>query len=352
MNFDVEEYVSANLDRAQPSASGKAGREYTAVCPSCEKWGKFYVNIQTGSFVCFSCEFRGRSIVWLISEVEGISQSEARSYVFRNSVKLRRKESTTSLLDRIAALRPHAIDWDEEVASEFQEFPPPPEFIPVWSAKRGWKLPKYLKERKIKSNTAKEWGMGYCNNGKYGSRLIIPFTCPNGTSWTARDMTKDGLKWPDGSEQPKYLNPSGADHKRLLIGWDVAPLAGDIVLCEGPLDAVKLWQHDLPALGLGGKVLHDEQRDILVENLHPDQAIIIMMDPEEKLAPELIATKLIVKFKNLYVASLPDGTDPGSSTRKQAHAAVDSAKKWTGERTGRLTAYLEKSRSSFESRFK
>ena len=350
MHFDIEEYVTERLTLAKPSASGSEGQEYTAECPSCGKSSKFYVNIASGRFVCFGCDFRGRSIVWLVSEVEGISTSEARAFIFRRSVKLRRAETTTTLLDRIAALRPQALDLDDLEESDLEDFPPPPEFRPVWNGKR-WSLPEFLKRRGIKSKTARAWGMGYCAKGKYGQRLIIPFECPNGRSYTARDMTEEGLTWADGSPQPKYLNPKGADHKRLFIGWNMAPLTGDIVLCEGPLDAVRLWQHGIPALALGGKVLHDEQRDMLVGNLSEDQAIIIMMDPEEALAPEEMAPKLAVHFKSLYIAKLPEGIDPGESTREQANNAVDRARKWTGGRGGLLAARLAKSRKTMSSRW-
>lgn len=339
MRFDIEDYVTANLVGVKESASGSDGQEYTAACPECEKSSKFYVNVTTGRFVCFACEFRGRNIIGLISAIERISYSEARAYVFKNSVELRRAESTTTLAEKIAAIRPHAVV--EEEGDDFQDFGLPERFRPVWSKKRGWNYPLYFKERKIKGETAKAWGLGWCKSGFYASRMVIPFECPNGRSWTARDMGT--------GQEPKYLNPKGADHRKLLIGWNMSPLVGDIVLVEGPLDAVRLWQHSIPALAVGGKELHEEQRDLLM-TLDPDQAIIIMLDPEEELAPEKVAPKLASHFKNLYVAKLPDGEDPGSATPRQVHAAIDGARKWTGDRSGKLAAMLKASRKSIENR--
>src|SRR6185503_1657735 len=141
--------------------------------------------------------------------------------------------------------------------------------------------------------TARAWGMGFVRSVSIvegrtlrGMRLVIPIDCPNGTSWTARAM--------DGAE-PKYFNPAGADHSRLLIGWNVARLTGDLVICEGPVDAVMLYQHDISALALGGKVLHDAQLAMLLA-LPAATAVTVMLDPEERTAPMEVARALSTHF--------------------------------------------------------
>lgn len=350
MQFDIDEYLQGALTRPKPSANN----ELTAECPSCGKWGKFYVNRESGRFVCFSCEFRGKSIVGLVAQLEGLDWSEARGFIFKRSVKFRRRETLISLKDRIALLRP-GRELEEDEPAKAVDYDLPKGVIPCYNAKSDtWKLPPYLKERKLKTRTIRAWGLGFSRTlwlefppeirdkpMFLKNRLFIPIVCPAGHSWTARDM--------DGDQIPKYMNPPGADHRRLLIGWNVARLTGDLVICEGPLDAIKLWQHDITALALGGKELHDEQLVQLME-LSPETAVTVMLDPEEKVAPTNVATRLSLHFKNIYVATLPDGVDPGSSTREEAHAAVDGARKWKGGRAPRLHALLEKSRESLASR--
>jgi DNA primase len=152
-----------------------------------------------------------------------------------------------------------------------------------------------------------------------------------------------------GEQLPKYLNPPGADHRRLLIGWNKARLTGDLVICEGPLDAVMLWQHEISALALGGKELHDEQLAQLM-TLSADTVITVMLDPEELKAPSDVAKRLAVHFKSIYLAKLPAGVDPGSSTRAEAYVAVEQASKWTGARTLTLSAALQSSRSALDLR--
>lgn len=346
--FDISDYLEGALKRPKDSANG----ELTAECPSCGKWGKFYVNRESGRYVCFSCEFRGKSIIGLVAQLEGLDWSEARGFVFKRAVKFRRRESMLSLSDRIRLIRPGA-EIDEDVAAGPVDFAMPKGVTPVWTEKGGWRLPPYLKDRGIKSKTAKAWGMGYVMGRLWlefagrdkpfclASRLMIPIECPAGRSWTGRDMDSGGI--------PKYLNPPGADHRRLLIGWSVARLTGDLVICEGPLDAVRLWQHDIAAVALGGKELHDEQLAMLTE-LSPESSVTVMLDPEEKLAPLNVAQRLSLHFKNIYMAKLPDGVDPGSSSREEAHEAVENSKKWAGGRSPRLAALLDKSRAAIDYR--
>lgn len=341
MKFDVEEYVTSNLGKAKAVQSGN-GSEMTATCPACDRYGGFYVNTETGAYLCNKCDFRSKSIVGLVAQVEGITWSEARGYIFKKSVKLRRKSDVFSLVDRVRALRIDAIDDDDEDEQVRVELPE--HYVSIFDAERNpkWKLPKYLKERGIKSKTCAAWGLGYCSRGKYADRLVIPIECPAGTSWTARAMSKD--VW-----GPKYLNPPGADHRRLLIGWHVARVTGDLILCEGPLDAVRLYQNDLPALALGGKELHDEQLGMLM-TLSSQAAITIMLDPEEEVAPYNLANRLSVHFEQIYIAKLPlklpsgEACDPGNAPRQWAHDAVDEAKRWTSSRSARLRAIVSRAR--------
>ena len=361
--FDILGYFESHLERLRPSASGKHEGEMTAVCPGCGKWGKFYANRITGRFGCFACDFRGRSIVALVSKVEDIDWSTAAAYVFRNSVELPRRESLLTLGERVRL----AGGRVEEAGRAPVDFDVPKKATPCWRDGR-WRLPRYLKERGLKSRTARAWGLAFCSalfvqlptreKPLYlKDRLFIPIECPAGRSWTARDMT--------GAQDPKYMNPPGADHSRLLIGWNMARLTGDLAIVEGPLDVMKWWQHDIPAVALGGKELHDAQLEQLMA-LSPETTITIALDPEEVAAPLKLAARLACHFRNIFIAKLPildckhcggrgrgctackgsgkDFVDPGASTRAQAHAALNNSRRWNGERLHAAKAALERSR--------
>lgn len=334
MAVDIADWVESKLERATKSA----GDEWTASCPRCDKWSTFYINAETGAFVCFACEFRGKSLVGVIAEVEGCSWAEAAAFLFKESVKFRRKGDIVTIRERARLLRSKEAEPEPPAV----DAPLPREFKPVFGPK-GWSFPGYLKQRRVKPSTAKRWGMGYCRVGKYAGRLIIPIVCPAGHSFTARDMI--------GDQEPKYLNPPAADHRRLLIGWNVAKLTGDFCIVEGPLDAVKMDQHGIPTLAVGGKVLHSEQLKMLF-SLSEQAAVTVLLDPEEATAPFDVASQLSVHFERIYIARLPMGTDPGDSTKSQAAAALERAARFKGARGARTSALLERSRARAADRFR
>lgn len=349
--FDIREYMEEKVAKAKHSA-GSHGAEITGNCPGCGRYGGFYVNVTSGRYLCNKCDLRGRNVAGLVAIIEGITDIEARAFIFRRSVEMRRRETVLSLRERLQAIRPHAGVQEAAIVT-YVDDALPGEFRPCYAQVKGkdvWALPAYLKERGIKSTTAKAWRLGFCRAGRFAGRLIIPAECPNGRSFTARDMTDD--------QMPKYLNPTGTDFRRLLIGWTHARLTGDLVICEGPLDAVKLYQHSVSAVALGGKELHDEQLSMLMA-LPTSTEVTIMLDPDETLAPIKVAARLSTHFETIYISKLEemDGPsergklDPGNCTSKEAYAALDAAVRWTGGRHSILRARLERSKKAAASRW-
>lgn len=330
--FDVEKYVFANLERVKKGSTG----QLSAVCPFCEKYGSFYIDEKTGDFICFKCDERGRHLVGIVACVEKLSWLEAKKFILKRLFETRRKETLPTLAQKIRDLREVGDTEEEEKIIEL-----PKEFIPVYK-KGKWKYPLYLKERGIKKKTAKTWGFGFCNRGRYRNRVIIPIKCPAGESFTSRDVT--------GLLKPKYLNPVCNFQSHLLLGWEFVDVKSDLVLVEGPLDAVMLWQYGIQALALGGKVLHQQQIKMLL-SCPNDTSITIMLDPEEKTAPFLVAKQLIFKFERVYVATLPDGVDPGSSTKEQALEACDDSILYRGDRNKIVGLKLDEFKKKLKRRY-
>lgn len=336
MIFDLEDWVSRYLPDLRVNSTGQA----VGACPFCEKSDRFYLAVtggKIGHYICHKCGERGRTPVYLIAHVEGITKREAMQRLMKAADMFRRREGTPA--DLLTALRTaRGLDPVEDDPVDFEL---PPQFIPIFDAKRKkkWKFPVYLKERGVKRETAKAWGLGFTRTGRYAGRLIIPVECPNGRSWTGRDMT--------GEQEPKYINPFGADHSRLLLGWDHTRLGEDICLVEGPLDAIKAWQAGVPALALMGKSISNEQAALL-HTKPADAAITIMLDPEEAVAPYDVAAQLITHFNNVHIAKLPDGEDPGSTTPEVLLHAYKKADKYRGRTTSKLTAMLSASRKKLE----
>jgi DNA primase len=339
MGFDWEEWALDSLDGAKLSGV----KEINARCPfgDCGKAQKLYVNRRNGAFICFSCKRSGRTGIALFAEVEGVTFKEAAATLFRGALDARRKGTIQELIEQVGSLDDE--DDDEPKVEVFAELPD--KTIPIFEQGRTpkeWRVPVYLRERGITRESAKFWGLGFCKGGRFEGRLVIPIDCPAGRSFTARDMT--------GELQPKYLNPTGVDHRKLLFGWQSLEGSGDFVICEGPLDAIKLRQAGFPAVALLGKALLDAKLRLLCK-IPKDAAAIVMLDPEASVEANEAALALTVHFERVFVATLPAGSDPGDASVEAIRKAVDEAKPFSGSRSAVVGAALAASRSRLKSKF-
>ena len=97
----------------------------------------------------------------------------------------------------------------------------------------------YLRKRGINSADILKWKIGYCEDGEYRNRIIIPSFNRDGNCnyFVARTWTKDWLK---------YKNPPAAKNvvfNELMINWNEP-----IVLVEGIFDAI-VADNSVPLLG-------------------------------------------------------------------------------------------------------
>lgn len=332
--FDFAEWAQGSLSGARAR-----GRELTADCPFCGRAGRFKMNLETGSWLCNrqeKCSAKGRGssgLVALVAQADGVSEAEARALVFRQSYEpAPRRDAPEELVGRFRGV------GETAPALKTVDVALPAEFVPVWDGST-WRHPSYLSGRGVTRETARAWGMGFCESGRYRNRVVLPIVCPNGASFTARSV--------DGRE-PRYLNPRcaepgcrdaacahpRADHGRLLVGWNVAVADerddADLVLCEGPLDALALYQMGVRALSLGGNRLREAQLSLLCR-LNPGRRVFVMLDPTEETSPRATCSMLRSYFRVALVARLrgagPGGSklDPGCASREQVFAALDAA---------------------------
>ena len=356
MPFDCQAYFEENIEKAKKSAGGN----WVGTCPECQKPGRLYAQVDPehdkyGSFICYSCELKGRNFIPLIMSVEECDLATAKKIYGRRGdlVFARRVETPATLRARIEEIvRPTALTaaiWDDDEPKTGIELPK--EFVPVYdpSRRRKWQVPDYMTERGFTREIMRKWNVGYCEKGYYAGRIIIPLECPNGNSFTARDLTGEGF--------PKYLNPAGVDHSLLFFGWHTVTSGADFALVEGPLDAMKLHQWGIPALAFGGKSLSNAQLKLLFS--FPESTIVtVMLDPDAYTNALKIADSLRIRFDGVFVAKLPDvdehgnKVDPGSSTEQQAWEWMDDAERHIPGRSKRTVSALEESISKFRKRFK
>lgn len=238
------------LDRAGASFKGK--------CPfHNEKTASFFVSPDRGTYHCFGCN-KGGDIFSFIEEVEGIPFKEALTILAQKAgVEIKSFQKTEKDDTRILEVLKEAESFFEECLSKNE------------------KVLSYIKDRGVKTETIKDWNIGFIpdgwrnlydhlkargynekemieaglineKNGKYfdrfRSRIIFPIRNTQGVvvGFSGRIFGQV-----EDSEAPKYLNSPETKvfHKsKILYGYDKAK--GDIlkskkvIVVEGQFDVV------------------------------------------------------------------------------------------------------------------
>jgi hypothetical protein len=293
----IEDYLSENISSFTPR-----GDEATGECPFCAKGAAhWYIHIgegkRNGRWICFSCDERGD--FWkLVQHLEGMGRSAARAWW-----AMRERDAPPAPLD---TLRERVHDLRNRSVRE----PPIATALPYGFKKVKRLRPRMLVSRGVSLRTAREYGLGYCAEGDMAGRVVFPINCPLGKSWTARAVGKRA--W------PKYYGGDGAG--RLLYGWDVAFRTGlpeTLVVCEGPMDVVSLYQAGVPAVAVMSKKINDARSALLRRT---GVKLMVALDSEARQE----AVTLSQELNDAPVVLLESG-DPGDTPPDVLLAAVNGA---------------------------
>ena len=203
----------------------KLKNEYLFKCPFCEHHKKkLSINLNLSVYKCWVCDSKGKSIQYLIKK-------------FASRQLLREWQ----LLDEKVDLSV-ANDFFDKAVEEEQIVQLPSEYIclankylPITSKKPL----NYLKKRGIIEEDIKYFKIGFCEEGEYKNRIIIPSFNEDGycNYFVARAYTDDWLK---------YKNPQASKDiifNDLLMDWNQP-----ITIVEGVFDAFKA-ENSIPLLG-------------------------------------------------------------------------------------------------------
>jgi DNA primase len=170
----------------------------------------------------------------------------------------------------------------------------PPSFKPTHIFRQ---LENYLKSRGITETHIRKHGLGFCYEGPYAGRIIIPSYDASGklNYFTGRSYC---------GQRQKYQNPE-ADKKTLIFNESLIDWTRDIYLVEGPIDSLFVEN----SIALLGKFMGD----MLWERLYRDATanIYILLDGDawsdaERLYWRLNGGKLHGRVK---VVKLPEDKD-------------------------------------------
>jgi len=162
---------------------------------------------------------------------------------------------------------------------------------------------QYLKERKITRDDIVWWKMGYCPDGKYKQRIIIPSFNLEGNLdyFIARSYTKG--TW------MKYLNPPAEKDfifNHLYLDW-----SKDITIVEGVFDAI-VARNAIPLLGSTLR----ENSYIFQKIINNCEKVYIALDQDAKVKEDKIIKLLMLYDVEVYKIDISGYEDVGEMNKE------------------------------------
>ena len=261
----------------------------------------FQINIEQGLVHCFAgCGISG-TFTNAISLIEGCSERDARKIV------LAHKRSGRKRIQR-------ATNRNRSEPKRNIEIPGYDSFLPAAAL-------DYLSGRGISENSVATWELGW---DREELRLVIP-------AKDQREITRFLIKRSVLPRQsPKYLYaPDGASTKSLLFGAcqtdPVLIRSAGLILVEGSLDAIRLYQHGIrntvATLGTG---ISEIQCNI-VSRLRPRRIYTFFDRDTAGIHGIEIVQRRLRKYP-LYIIRYPAGRyDPAELSRREVERAIQRA---------------------------
>ena len=267
------------LGKGQATSKGN----YAFKCPFCTHHkNKMEISLRTTAkhenfWHCWVCGAKGKTLLTLFKKIKAPSSKIAELNIL---VVPNKKDKTTE--QGAAELPKEFISLTALVEDKIAQI----------EAKHAL---KFLKNRGITTDDIIKYNIGFCKEGPYAERVIIPSYSDLGQlNYFIARAYKDSDR--------KYKNPPIAAKEaigfELYINWD-AP----IILVEGMFDALTIKRNVIP---LFGKVLHDKLMKKLVES--SVNRIYIALDNDARRDALKQAEKLMSYGKEVYMVEL-EGKD-------------------------------------------
>jgi DNA primase len=299
--------VISILDTTLGVGSSLKGNEQVHHCPFCHHHKKkLQVNLDTQQWHCWVCNSKGRSISSLLRKLNVDKRDLDRLH------KIYGDEPTYSPTDE------YVIKL--QLPKEFKQlhFKPSGSFNPVYN-----KAIHYLSQRGIKESEIVKYNIGYCEDGLYGGRIIIPSYDANGelNYFIARSFYED--------ETMKYKNPPV--NRDVIVFENQINWNEPITLVEGAFDAFSVKRNVIPLLG---KFLLSKLKNKIFEKGVKEITIMLDSDAiEDSTKHTDYFMKNGIKVKNI----IPTGKDAGELGYEKVNNLIKSA-----EETGWDTNILAK----------
>ena len=171
---------------------------------------------------------------------------------------------------------------------------------------------RFLRKRGITSEDIKRYNLGYCSEGVYQNRVIIPSYDSVGklNYFVGRDFYNSTLKY---KNPPIPKDIIGFD---LYVNWSLP-----IILVEGVFDAVVAGRNSVPLLGS----TLNQNSALLQKIVKEDAGVYIALDPDAK-KKELEIIKTLLDFDiEVWKVDIGENEDVGSMTKGNFQKCLSKA---------------------------
>tara|TARA_S200000501_G_scaffold375895_1_gene429140 strand:+ start:1631 stop:2542 length:912 start_codon:yes stop_codon:yes gene_type:complete len=244
-------------------------------CPFCNHHKKkLQVNVKSQQWHCWVCDAKGKFIYTLVKKLNASkSVIQELNQIYNNTKFFRNKKD----------------NFIVKLPEEFKSLSGEESSIFFLHAK------KYLLTRGITEEDIIKYNIGYCSEGEYKNRVIVPSYDNNRilNYFVARSFYDSPLK---------YKNPPAPKNTvifDLYINWNLP-----IIFCEGVFDAIAIKRNAVPLLG---KTVQDALLQKLINKKVREVTIILDADASDTMI--LVSEKLMRYGINISRVKLDNG-DP------------------------------------------
>ena len=233
---------------------------------------KLQINIVTGKWHCWVSNAGGHNLFQLFKKLNATNDqfTELRGIVDETSYGYESKE----------VRKEGKVELPKEFLSLVYKHP-----SPVYK-----NAMMYLQRRGITYEDILKYNIGYCDQGLYTNRVIIPSYSEDGqlNFFVGRDIFESKMKYRNSP------TPKDVVGFELFINWDEP-----IVLCEGPFDAIAIKRNVIPLFGK--TILSNLKRKIIEKKV---KQVYISLDRDAfqdslKMVEEFMKNDIDVYFVNL-----------------------------------------------------
>lgn len=287
--------------------SRKSNQEHLFYCPYCNHHKmKFAVNVEKNVYKCWICDKRGRDIYQVI-----------RKHGTFNHVQQWRALSGKVEITEFDSL------FEEKGKRVEQSISLPPSFQPIANGAgiRAKSAINYLVKRGVTNEDILRWKIGYCDEGEYKNRIIIPSFGLSGYAnfFIARTYNRNWMK---------YKNPRANKDiifNELYLDWDK-----DIILVEGVFDAIRARTIGT-AIPLVGSTLRENSK-LFQALVRHNQRVYVALDADARTKASSIINKLLDYDVQAYSLSTSGYEDIAEMPREVLISRKEQATRMSSDR--------------------